>query len=222
VGKRKRQDLAALVIAMLVLAGAGVARLVTYGGGAKVPTRVLGQTFTRDAPTTTAAPATGAPVAAPPTTSAPPAPGPQATTTTTAAQKAPKATTTTTSAPAPTTTTTLADCGAGETRAKTQASVAASVYPGHYIVSGSADIINNLSRTIAVDKLAVRLTYGDGTWDVVEVPSAAGAEVRTGETKTVNFDDQTTTKIPTATSIEGLDYRVAGLTHCPAKHLKTT
>ncbi|MCU1451172.1 MAG: hypothetical protein JWP02_3342 [Acidimicrobiales bacterium] len=218
-GNRKRQDLAALAVATLVLAGGGIARVATHGGDTTVSTRVLGQTFARPAPATTAPPTTSVPTTAP-EPAKPPAPAPQATTTTTAAP--PPVTTTTTAAAAPTTTTTAKpDCGTGETRAKAQASVVALSGSG-YVVSGSVDIINNLTKPIVVDTLVVRIIYGDQTTDVISVPSAVGTEVAAGETRTIPFDDRPTTKVPTSASIDALDYRVAGVPGCDAHHLKTT
>jgi hypothetical protein len=220
VGNRRRQDLAALAAATLVLVGAGVTRVLTYDGATTVSTSVLGQTFTRAAPTsTTAKAATPAPTTTrPPQAAAAPAPAPATTTTdaapttTTSARPAPSATTTTTAKP---------DCGTGETRAEAHATVVAHPDPGRYVVSGSVDVINNLTKAVVVDTLVVRFVYADQSIDLIEVPTAAGTQVEAGQTKTIPFDDQTTTKIPSSTSIEGLDYRVAGVAGCDPHHLHT-
>jgi hypothetical protein len=220
VGNRKRQDLAALAAAALVLVGGGIARVATYGGDTKVAARVLGQTFTRPAPTTTAPAPTAVPTTAPVQAAAPAAP---ATTTTTAA---PAPTTTTTHpapAPAPTATTVPAppDCGTGQARAKATATVLAD-RPGHYVMAGAVDITNNLSKTIVVDTLVVRVIFADQSSDVVSLPAAIGSEIATDETRTIPFQDQSTTRIPTTAVIDALDYHVAGVAGCDPHHLTAT
>ena len=195
---RQRVNMAALAIAIVVLLGAGVIRVLTFDDDSSAITAAgtttsvaSSTTVATEPPPTTAPPATTAAPVPPPTTAAPAPP--------------------TTAAP---TTTAAPDCGKGETRATSQATVAA---PNIYTLK--VDVINDTTKAIAIDKLAVRLTYSDGPDDIVDFPAAKGVEVQPKETKSLTVN-HTPSKSPTATHIDPLDFHVVGQPGCPPKQLK--
>ena len=202
--KGRQQDIAVLAAATILLGAIGISRVVTHTSTSAspaptVPTKVLGEQFTRETTTTTMA---TVPAVAP-------------TTSTTAAPKK----TTTTQGPPPTvlvTVTSVPDCGSGEAGARSEFHAVSTSDPDTFTLTGQVDVVNNLSKAIEVDKLAVRVTYADGSYDVVKFPSAVGAQVQPGEDKplALTFDAG---QLPTATSVESLDYHVVGVPGCSAQ-----
>jgi hypothetical protein len=206
VDHRKRLDMIALAAAIVVLLGAGVARAVTFDDDDKSVTAAGQSTTTSAAPTTvTSTPPTTA-AAAPATTIAPGPPPP-----------------TTAPAPAttvpPTTATTAVDCGKGEARAKSE--VNAVTQPDNtFVITVKVEIVNDITKAIAIDKLAVRVTYHDTSQEVIDFPNVHGAQIPAKETRTFTRE-YPSTKVPTASAIDPLDFHIADQPSCPAKHLQT-
>jgi hypothetical protein len=201
---------AVLAAAALLLGGVGISRVLTHDE-AKVPTQVLGEHFTSDATSTTVAPA---PASAPPTTAVPRAASSAPST------AAPRRSSTTKGPPQTLLRTVISvtDCGAGDAGVRSAFKVVSHPDPDSYVMVGKVDVVNNLGHAIEVDKLAVRVSYGAENWDVVKFPSANGTQVQPAETKPIDLN-LTAEELPTATSVESLDYHLVGLPQCTA-HLQ--
>lgn len=145
---------------------------------------VLGSQITApDETTTTAAPAeTTTTVAATATTAAPAAGG----------------TTATTAAPRPTTTTQPArSCGTGTASAQASNSVSPGDQPGTWKSAGEADVTNRTDRTLVLDKLTLRLNYGDGSSESFTPDGAIGAQVQPSQIKGFPFSRTSAKKATT-------------------------
>jgi len=204
-----RTNAIALAAAIVVLLAAGLIRVATFDDDSEVKTAAGGTTVTTTVatlptPTTTS-------TTTPPTTA--PAPTVAPTTTPTTAASAP----TTTAAPAPAAA--APDCGKGETRAQSTITPESQA-DGSYLLTVKVQVINDLTKAIGIDRLAAKLHYDDGSSDVVEVPSAKGAEV--AAKATITFEEKKASpKVPSSSTIEALDFHIVGQPSCPPKHLQT-
>ena len=132
-----------------------------------------------------------------------------ATTATTVAAGNPSPTTPTTAAPAPTTTTTrptTRSCGSGEVTAKASMSVKPTGDSAHgWNESGSIDVTNSTDRAIQIDKLTVRMTFTDGSFDTFTPDGAIGAQLQASQIKGFPYN-RTTAK--QGSSVEITEFQV--------------
>jgi hypothetical protein len=206
-------------IAIAVFAGGfAVGHFVTDDSGSSKASgkpQVLGEVFTPNSTTTTAAisapPTSQAPVPTTTATTAPPAAKTQVVTVTPVAQ--------TQAASPPATTTVVVPntaCGNGTATA----SVSSRTFPRSntantdYETDATATVKNAVDKPIQIDSLTVRLYYEDGTIQDVAFNGAVGNVVQPGATNTYNVALNTGKRPVHTTGLQSFSFHTAGHPEC--------
>jgi hypothetical protein len=206
---QRLQDIAALGVIALVLAGVAIFHLATRESTRAtaatpiVPTKVLGEHIERP-PTTVATapkpapkPATPASVPASSVRSSPVAP------------KQPPVTHLVT-------VTSNLDCGPGGATGHVALSTLRAGSLGAYVSDGTITISNSLRSPIHIDNLVVKIDFADGTSDTIPVADASGITIGAGADDSFHTS-LNTQKQPTAAAIATLDFHVTGGQPCTGR-----
>jgi hypothetical protein len=200
---QRLQDIAALGIVALVLAGVGILNLATRESTRAaptpdIPTKVLGEHVERPPTSAADAPKPAAPVPSVPSSQAAPAPSKRPPTTHLV------------------TVTSIVDCGPGGATADIALSTDKTGSTGTYVSDGTIAVTNSLRRPIQIDNLVVKVDFADGSSDTIRLADASGVTINTGGDNILHTS-LNTEKQPAAAAIDTLDYHVAGEQRCTGR-----
>ena len=87
---------------------------------------------------------------------------------------------------------------------------------GRFSSEGTINATDNLDKAVQLDRLVVKVLFGDGTFDLIALDSVKGAVLQPGAARDLDASLDTS-KRPTGADIDTLEYHANGEPRCVAK-----